>query len=121
PLRDDGPDDRAVHSRFEAADRRDRGRVLVAVRDVIEKVARRDDSQTTQRFGSRRPDALKIRDRCVQEELLGPRQGTLSHSRNRAWTPRPTLRSALLWQTPAPRMARDRPLPRPCRGTSPEH
>ena len=78
-LRDDAADDRAVHPRLERRDRRDGARVLVAVRDVVEQIARGDDAEPLERLGARRPDALEVGDRRVEPEARLPR-GVALHS-----------------------------------------
>ncbi len=80
-LRDDAPDDGRVDASLELRDPRDRARVLVAVRHVVQQVARGVHAEPRERDGARRSDALEVRDRRVERDA---RRGGLTARRRHA-------------------------------------
>ncbi len=103
-LGDHAADHRGVGPRAERRDGRDRARVLVAVRDQPQQVARRLHVQLLECAGAPRAHALEVRDRRVQRDPRIRRR----HATRRSTAPA---------RTPQDRTARDpRPL-RPPRGT----
>src|SRR5688572_8124236 len=64
----DGADDGRIHSGLERRDGRDGARVLIAMRQVIQEIFRRDDPETAQRFRARGTNGFQVHHRRGEGE-----------------------------------------------------
>src|SRR5688500_12766372 len=91
---DHRPDDRGIHPGLQRRDGRDRARIFIPMRQVIEQILGSDDVETPERLGSRWADALEVHHRGAQ----GPQGARRSRLLRRSLTASISSIASIPWR-----------------------